>query len=345
MSHPIPPDIPAPEESGDEDGSSFADFISRLRPYPRPTGLRQALLLAVAGSLLAFLAALLVGSLPQSENDGFHAVLVAQLETTLEVFRVLVTPFTILGVAGMGITAAVGLGRRISPAAGGALAAVTLIGALACGLALVGWLVYFAFSVASLALWGLVIGLVVAAGVRLLLVDFGGALFLALGAMFLGGVLTQAATDSGPTVTHNRNRHHAQLTRPSSKPQTVPAATRRHLASPRPAALPDYPRRIALEERIAVEYRDWLHNAYLAPCEEDQWRADVRDLHREFVGMEQALRTINPTGRGAIARKASSDLRRVARERHRTGEALFDFYEIYGRCPSPVGVMRYRWTH
>src|SRR4051794_10124645 len=112
-----------PAESGHEGsgggGAAFPDFIFPLQPYPPPPGFQLALLYAAGGAGALLVAGIWVAALPTDlEGDGFHAIGASQVEPVLGFFAAPSSAFIFLGFLGLGVTALVGLRRRMSETTG-----------------------------------------------------------------------------------------------------------------------------------------------------------------------------------------------------------------------------------
>jgi membrane-bound ClpP family serine protease len=106
---------PEPGHQAGGGGSVFADFISRLQPYPPPPGFQATLLYAVAGAILLLIAGIASAALPTDlEGDGFHAIGASLFGSLLEVFNAPAPVFAVFGLVGLVVVVTVGVRRRLS---------------------------------------------------------------------------------------------------------------------------------------------------------------------------------------------------------------------------------------
>jgi len=337
-------------EPGHEDGdeSGFADFISRLRPYPSPPGFQMALLYAVAGAVGLLAAGIGLAILPTDlEGDGFHAIGASEVEPLLEFLATPSSAFIFLGLMSLVATGIVGMGRRVSDVTGGVLAAITIVGVAAFLWTTVGWLVWGVLFAANLLLWLLVLASIPVAAVLFFRGEAAAAVVTLGVAFVLASVLSQAA--SGPVPSGGPAANQEAATLPPAKGAESPpvsAETEQQRRTERRQRLRRAgltQERIALKARMEAEYAAWRHVPFVPPCDGAVRRGEVRDLRGRFADMNlrlwAAVRYVEP----GIFRQAAADLERVARERERTLADPTRLYEQEGRCPSGAAAMANSW--
>lgn len=190
-----------PAEQHDEDGSAFGDFLSRLQPYPTPPGFRFALLYAAGGSAALLIAGLAASALPTGQDlSGHLAIGAEQVGLLLEVFRAPAAAFAFFGLAGLTVTAVIGLRRRADEGAGGVLAALTMFGMVAGIWAALGWLTIFIAYLTTAVLYAFLIALILRAGFVALRGEYPMAIGMVVVAVLLSSWL-QNATGNDPTPT------------------------------------------------------------------------------------------------------------------------------------------------
>ncbi|MGN6588660.1 MAG: hypothetical protein ACTHKT_14500 [Solirubrobacterales bacterium] len=331
----LPVDLPTEGES------AFADFLTRLTPYPPPPGFRAALLYGAGGAACAMIAAGILWALPTSvEGDGFHALLVPQLDAVLEFFRSLKVPFAVIGLAGLTATLVIAICRRVAPVAGAILVSLPVIGGIALLWALLGWSAWALVGFVNLAAWALGIGL---GGWGVFRAVTGNPL-LGICALVVSVIIVQAmsraASDSGSSSPSTQVATEAPSSRTPA--QDEPQSDQRLPPPPTAAATPLAPRRIGLEARLDTEYRKWQQVPYPPPCDHSMRRAELGSLHEQFQAMAQALRTAERTGVRSVFSQVARDLARVAQEREGARRNPRGFYARYQRCPG-AGAMRFSW--
>jgi hypothetical protein len=330
-------DLPA--EQHDDDGSAFGDFLSRLQPYPTPPGFRFALLYAAGGSVFLLVAGLAASALPRGHDLSGLAIGAEQVGLLLEVFGAPAAAFAFFGLAGLAVTAVVGLRRRVDEGAGGVLAALTMCGMVAGIWAALGWLIFFIAYLTTAALYAFAIALILRAGFVALRGEYSMAIGLVVIAVLLSSWL-QNATGDNPTPT-------ADVARPS------PPATEQSVIAP-PVVEPTEPhrppppglvrQRIALEARMVGEYEAWHEVPYVgASCDHTVRTAELASLRDVMAQMRQRLWEAARNREPGAFRQVAADLERADRERTRTIIDPHGAYEQSSRCPSAVGVMAFRW--
>jgi hypothetical protein len=356
------PAEPGHESSGGG-GSAFADFISRLRPYPPPPGFQMALLYAAGGALALLVAGIFAAALPTDlEGNGFHAIGASEIEPILRFFAAPAGVFIFLGFLGLGMTALVGMRRRIGEMAGAILALLTMIGMAAFLWMAAGWAVWGLVTGANALLWLLVLSAIPIAGVLVLRGEFVGAIVTLVIAFVFASVLSQAASDPEPSPQQAGVSQEAPAPSPieaeeAPPPEASPAepppvspavgrqqeeeAERQRQREQKQAALTQ--RRIALEARMTAEYAGWREVPYFPPCDRVTRRAELEDLRGEFAGMKQYLREAARNGGTGVFRRVARDLESVTRERERALADPAGFFNRYGTCPSGAGAMAFLW--
>jgi len=327
-----------PVEPHDDD-SAFGGFLSRLRPYPPPPGFRVALLYAAGGSILLLLAGLAASALPSSGDLTRQlAVGAAQVGVVLELFRAPSAVFAFFGLAGLTVTAVIGLRRRVDDGAGGVLTALTMTGIGAAIWAALGWLIVLIGFLATLALWLLVVALICGAAMVAFRAEWGMAIVLLVCAVLLSSWL-QNATGDDPRPT-------ADAARSSPAPeQSVIAPPVAEPAEPHKPPPPGLVRqRIALEARMASVYEAWQEVPYVGPsCDQTVRTAELVSLRDVMAQMRQRIWEAARNREPAAFRQVAADLDRVDRGWARSVTDPRSAYERVGRCPSAVGVMAFRW--
>lgn len=323
--------------SGHGGGSAFADFLSRVRPYPPPPGFWIAVLRALGGVLGLIIAGILAAALPTTEALREHVAIGAgEVGQVLEVFRAAAPAFFVAAVAGGAAVAVIASRRRLGDAAGGLLAALPMMAMVAVAWSVIGWLIVVAAMLLTLVLLLLLFALMVAAGLRLLVGDFGGGLLLLL--VVLAGASWLSTLDSDPRLAENPPQ--AQAGGSPSAPPAEPERSAPAPATPDPALTRQ---RIALEARITSEVAAWHEVRYVPPCTREDRRFELGTLKEQFRAMKRQLRIAEREGRRGWFDRAVHNVEQVEKERQR---ALADptwSYEQYERCPSGVGAMGYLW--
>jgi hypothetical protein len=351
-----------PEHGHGGGGSSaFADFLSRLRPYPPPPGFRAALLYAARGSVFLLIAAGLTHVLQTDlEGDGFHTLGAAQFGLLLEVFQAPSTIFLVLGLAGLVAVALVGTRGRISEATGGILTILTMLGVAALLWAAFGWLLWVLFGVVSLLIRLMPLGFMGIALFRLMHGDIAMAVVLAIVALATAVWLEELASDpasSGSSQSAGPIQREApplpveeaelpppEHDPPAEPPPVSPAVEQRREQAERRQQKREAltQRRIALEARIEAESAAWSHVPYVSPCNLENRRGELESLRQQFARMKRELRSAEQYGETGVFRKAAGDLERVRREREHALADPASIYERFGRCPG-AGAMAYGW--
>lgn len=341
---------PGHEGSGGGGGAAFADFISRLRPYPPPPGFQLALLYAAGGALALLVAGVFAAALPTDlQGDGFHAVGASQVEPILGFFAAPSSAFFVLGFIGLGVTALVGMRRRMSETTGAILAALTMIGVVALLWSGVGWAVWGVVSVANLILWLLILSAIPIAGFLLLRGELVGAGVTLVIAMVFASVLQQAASDPVPLTQQAGGSQEAPAP-PATEPapvspaverQEVEAERRQRQRQKKRTALVQ--RRIALEARMDAEFAGWRQVPYVPPCGQQERRAELDSLRDIFARMKRTLRYAARHVEADVFRHAGTDLERMSRYRERALANPAASYEESGFCPGGAGALRFIW--
>jgi hypothetical protein len=342
-----------PAESGHEEsgggGSAFADFISRLQPYPPPPGFQLTLLYAAGGAVALLVAGIFVAALPTDlEGDGFHAIGASEFELILGFFAAPSSAFIVLGFIGLGVTALVGMRRRMSETTGAILAALTMIGVVALLWSGVGWAVWGVVSLANLFLWLLVLSAIPLAGFLLLRGALFGAVATLVIAMAFASVLQQAASDPVPSSQAGVSQE-APAPPGTESPSVSPAVERREEEAERRQqqyqrkrqALVQ--RRIALEARMDAEFAGWREVPYVPPCGQQERRAELDSLREIFARMKRALRSAARHVEAGVFRNAGDDLERMGRAREQALANPAASYEEFGGCPGGAGALRFIW--
>lgn len=324
-------------EQYDDDGSAFGDFLSHLRPYPVPPGFRFALLYAAGGSILLLLAGLAASALPTSQDLAGHlAIGAAPVGSVLELFRAPSSALVFLGVAGLIVTAVIGMRHRVEGA--GVLAALTMFGVVAGVWAAVGWLIVGIAFLATLVLWLFVIALILGAGAVAFRAQWAMAIGMVAVALFLASWLQNATNDTTTTPGAARTPEESQSVAapPPAEEQPEP----RHLPPEKPALTQQ---RIALEARMTSEYDAWHEVPYDPPCDQATRGQELASFRDMIAQMKQRLREAARYDEPGAFRQVAGDLERVDREWARALTDPHGVYERFGRCPSAVGVMAFRW--
>jgi hypothetical protein len=330
-------DLPTEAQGG---GSAFADFLSRVRPYPPPPGFWTAVLYALGGALGLLIAGILAAALPTTEALREHVALGAdEVGSVLEVFRAAAPAFFVAAAMGGGAVAVIASRRRLGNAAGGILATLPMMALVALAWGVIGWVLVFAAMLLTLVLMLLLFALVAVAGIRLLLGDFGGGLLLMI--VVLAGASWLSTLDGDPSLAENPPQAQAG----GSSPPTGAASEGEERSKPRrPLRHPALTqRRIALEARINAEYAGWKEVPFVGPCGREDRQLELGLLHEQFAAMKRQLRYAEREGQRGWFDRAVHNLEQVTEERER---ALADpgwSYQQYERCPSGVGAMPYFW--
>lgn len=318
-----------------DDGSSFGDFLSHLRPYPVPPGFRFALLYAAGGSILLLLAGLAASALPMSQDLAGHlAIGAAPVGSVLELFRAPSSALVFFGVAGLMVTAAIGIRPRVEGA--GVLAALTTFGVVAGVWAAVGWLIVLIAYLTTLVLWLFVVALILGAGAVASRAEWGMAIVMVVVALLLASWLENATSDPTTTIGAARppERGQSVIAPPSEEEQP------RHLP---PAKSAMTQQRIAVESFMTSEFDAWHELPYVPPCDQTTRSAELVSFRDILTLMRQRLREAARYDEPEAFRQVSEDLERVDSERARAFTDPQGVYEQFGRCPSAVGVMVFRW--
>ncbi|HXF31574.1 MAG TPA: hypothetical protein VN522_08630 [Solirubrobacterales bacterium] len=326
-----------PAEHDDE--SAFGDFLSRLRPYPVPPGFRVALLYAAGGSILLLLAGLAASALPTGrELSGHVAIGAEQVGLLLEVFSAPAAVFAFFGLAGLTVTAVIGLRRRVDEGAGGVLTALTVFGIVAGIWAALGWVIVAIAFLTTIVLYGFVVALILGAGFAAMRAEWGMAIGMVVVAVLLSSWL-QNATGNDPPQTADPS--------PSSPPATEQSVIAPPVVEPTEQHKPPPPglvrQRIALEARMTSEYEAWHEVPYVSPCDHTVRTAELASLRDVMAQMRQRLWEAARNREPGAFRQVAADLERADRERTRTIIDPHGAYEQFSRCPSAVGVMAFRW--
>jgi hypothetical protein len=318
-------------------GSAFADFLSRVQPYPPPPGFWIAVLYAVGGAFGLLIAGVFAEALPTGQDlRGNVAIGADEVGAVLEWFRAPGSAFTLGGLLALGSAAAIASRRRLGTAAGGVLAVLPMIGVMAAAWTGIGWLLVLAAYFITLLLWLIVFGLMGLAGFRLLIGDLGGA-FVLLIIAFVGVSWLERPTSDPPAT---ENVPQAQAGGSPSSPPAEPEDSAPAPATPDPALTRQ---RIALEARITSEVAAWREVRYVPPCTQEDRRFELGTLKEQFQAMKRQLRIAEREGRQGWFDRAVHNLEQVDRERRRSLADPTWSYEQYERCPSGVGAMGYLW--
>jgi hypothetical protein len=324
-------------EQYDNAGSAFGDFLSHLRPYPVPPGFRFALLYAAGGSILLLLAGLAASALPTSQDLAGHlAIGAAPVGSVLELFRAPSSALVFFGVAGLMVTAVIGVRRRVEGA--GVLAALTMFGVVAGVWAAVGWLIVGIAFLTTLVLWLFVIALILGAGTVAFRAQWAMAIGMVAAALFLASWLQNATNDTTTTAGATRAPEGSQSVAAPPPAEEQPGP--RHLPPEKPALTQQ---RIALEARMTSEYDAWHEVPYDPPCDQATRGQELASFRDMIAQMKQRLREAARYDEPGAFRQVAGDLERVDREWARALTDPHGVYERFGRCPSAVGVMAFRW--
>jgi len=344
------PSEPGHEDSGGGGSAAFADFISRLRSYPPPPGFQLALLYAAGGAIALLVAGIWAAALPTDlEGDGFHAIGASQVEPILRFFAAPSPAFVYLGFLALGVTAFIGMRRRMSEAAGAILAASTRIGMAAFLWTAAGWAVWGVISAANLVLWLLVLSAIPIAAVLFFRGEIAGAVVTLVIAMVFASILQQAASDPVPPSQQAGMSREAAAPPVSESPSAYPATEQREEEVERRRRQREKKRtalvqqRIALEARMDAELAGWREVPYVSPCGQQERRAELKSLHEIFARMKQTLRFAARHVEANVLRHAGSDLERMARYRERTLANPAGSYEESGGCPGGAWALRFIW--
>jgi hypothetical protein len=322
--------------SDGEDGSAFADFLSRVKSYPPPPGFWTALLYAAGGAVALLIAGLLASALPTTQGlRGDIAVGASEVGSVLELFRAPGTMFYFAALLGFAAVVAIAARRRLGPTAAGVLTALPMLGLVALTWVAVGWvLVVLAFLITIL-LWLFIFALMAMAGFRMLLGDLGGGFVILVIAFAFATVLETATSEPSATGSPGRTQPAGSSSSSATSPEAEPDA-------------PPYPaltqRRIDLEARITAESAGWKKVPFVPPyCGDPERRMELDSLRRQFAAMKRQLRFAEQYNKRGVFRTATRDLNRVSQERHHAMANPQAVYERYERCPSGVGAMTYLW--
>jgi hypothetical protein len=335
-------------------GSAFADFLSRVQPYPPPPGFWIAVLYAVGGAFGLLIAGVFAEALPTGQDlRGNVAIGADEVGAVLEWFRAPGSAFTLGGLLALGSAAAIASRRRLGTAAGGVLAVLPMIGVMAAAWTGIGWLLVLAAYFITLLLWLIVFGLMGLAGFRLLIGDLGGAFVLLViafvGVSWLERPTSDSATSSPPTQAVGSPSTGTAAPPGSESPSVSPeveqqeeeAARRQRQHHRKVQALVQ--RRIALEARMDSEFAGWEEVPYVPPCGQQERRAELHSLRDIFARMKRTLRYAARHVEADVFRHAGTDLKRMARYRERALANPAASYEESGFCPGGAGATRFIW--
>jgi len=344
------PAEPGHEGSGGG-GSAFADFISRLQPYPPPPGFQLALLYAAGGAVALLVAGIFGAALPTDlEGNGFHAIGASQVEPILGFFAAPSPAFVYLGFLALGVTAFVGMRRRMSETTGAILAALTMIGMAAFLWTAAGWAVWGLVTGANALLWLLVLSAIPIAVVLLLRGELFGAGVTLVIALVFATALQQAASDPATSSDSYAGPSQEAAAPPVTGPPPVsPAVEQREEEAERRQQQRQRKRqalvqqRIALEARMDAEFAGWREVPYVPPCGQQERRAELNSLRDIFARMKEALRYAARHVEAGVFRQAGSDLERMSRYRERAMANPAASYEESGFCPGGAGALRFIW--